>query len=173
VRWGGWDVRKIWGGSLNDEGVSCPFGTIKLPIDIWYCKKTEKACPIQAWLHPPEFKRLNEYCEADEKTKDGIRSAVLSGKYNGFHHLPGRRLCATHTGAINRRYFYEHDLFWLRDFLNIDNREMRIKIIKADINPNIYYCRICGKCLIEILKKLNVDDSIVESAKSKMRLKII
>ena len=153
---------------MNNDIIDCPFGTVKLPIDIWYCKKTKKACPIQANLHPPNLKELDNYCEADEETRNGIKSAILSGKYDGSHHLPGRHLCATHSGAENRRYFHSKDLYWLRDFLEIDNIEMRKRIIHADINPNVYYCKLCGECIINIMKKLSVDDSIIESTKEKI-----
>lgn len=31
----------------SPSAVNCPESTVKLPIDIWYCKLEDKACPIQ------------------------------------------------------------------------------------------------------------------------------
>ena len=145
----------------NEENrINCPFGSIKLPIDLWYCKLTKQACPIQAWLDPPEFAKLERYCKGDEKTKAGIKETIQTGLYKGQHHLPGRYLCPLcKSSKGSRRYFYEGDLYWLSDYVDIDTCETRSKIVKAGISLAIYSSKICKDCLDKVLDKIGAKQS--------------
>lgn len=143
---------------FGGRGINCPFGTIKLPIDLWYCKLTEKKCPIQAWVDPPEFVRFDEHCEADQHNKDGVKQVILSGEYRGEHHLAGRYLCATHKSrAVNRSYFNAHDLFWLGDYIDLDSSDTRVKMIKSKVSITYASGHICKECLDKALRKLGVE----------------
>lgn len=141
--------------SDKENGIDCPFGTIKLPIDLWYCKLTKQACPIQAWLDPPAYTNFERYCKGDEKTKAGIKEAIRTSKYKGQHHLPGRYLCPLcKSSKGSRRYFYEGDLYWLCDFVDIDSYETRCNIVKARISLAVYSSKICKDCLDKVLDKM-------------------
>ena len=67
--------------------VDCPEGHIKLPIDLWHCKITRTACPIQAQIDTESWAKFHRHCLAGTERQHGIKAAITSGEYNGFHHM--------------------------------------------------------------------------------------
>jgi hypothetical protein len=80
-----------WRGT--DDIPNCPEGAIRLPIDLWVCKLTDEKCPIQAQVFVGEPEKFLGGCLAPQDRKQEILDAVAQGKYDGFHHVPGRFLC--------------------------------------------------------------------------------
>ena len=143
---------------LGGRGINCPFGTIELPIDLWYCKLAKKRCPIQAWVDPPDFVRFEEHCEANQHNKDGVKKVILSGEYRGEHHMAGRDLCAAHNSrAVNSRYFYANDLFWLGDYVDLDSTDTRVKMIRRKVSITYASGYVCKDCLDKALRKLGIE----------------
>lgn len=77
----------------DDDAPNCPEGAVKLPIDLWVCKLVKETCPIQAQVFIQEPERFFSGCLAPEARKQEIFATVARGKYDGFHHVPGRYLC--------------------------------------------------------------------------------
>ncbi|TET42628.1 MAG: hypothetical protein E3J66_03275 [Dehalococcoidia bacterium] len=141
----------------NTNGMNCPFGTIKSPIDLWYCKITREACPIQAWIDLPAFASFDQYCKADESTKTGVKETIRTGRYKGELHLPGRYLCPLCKPSKGPwRYFPESELYWLKDYIDTDSYETRAKILKAGIPLAACSSKICKGCLVKVLDKLGI-----------------
>ena len=82
-----------WRGS--NEAPNCPEGAIRLPIDLWVCKLTDETCPIQAQVFVQEPDQFFGGCLAPQERKQQILDTVSQGKYDGFHHVPGRFLCVS------------------------------------------------------------------------------
>ncbi len=80
-----------WRGS--NEAPNCPEGAIRLPIDLWVCKLSNETCPIQAQVFVKEPEQFLGGCLAPKERKQQILDTVAQGKYDGFHHVPGRFLC--------------------------------------------------------------------------------
>ncbi len=135
--------------------MDCPEGKLLEPIDLWQCKLTGKLCPIQADVDPPSFSKFGRYCEAPVETQEGIKKAINKGEYRGFHHLPGRYLCPTCKSSKGSwKYFYEHELFALSDYVDVTATEVRERMIKRHVSLSTASSNICRECLEKVLAKL-------------------
>jgi len=129
---------------------NCPEGTIKLPIDLWYCKLVHKACPTQAQVLLDEPERFFHYCLATEERKHQIFDTVATGKYNGFHHVPGRYLCVMceqKRGNSNFSYHYPWELTCLEAYYPISPSDwptIRSKLRKHGITLSAASSALCA-----------------------------
>ena len=119
----------------SEETPNCPEGTVKLPIDLWYCKLAETACPIQAQVFLGDRAAFFDGCLAEEGRKEAIYRAVEGGKYGGFHHVVGRGPCShcelTRGSDRSLTYFYPWELSCLKDFAPfVPERDME-KVVRA------------------------------------------
>lgn len=87
----GMDWIKKWKGFPGS--VNCPEAYIELPSDIWKCRITREICGIQAQVPINDKKNFLALCNASEEWKEKIFQTIISEKYTGFHHIPGRYLC--------------------------------------------------------------------------------
>lgn len=103
-----------------EDTPNCPEGSIKLPIDLWYCKLVREVCPIQAQVFLDDRTAFLEGCLADEERKVSIYEALREGKYGGFHHVVGRGPCTdceVERGSDrSSTYYYPWELSRLEDF---------------------------------------------------------
>jgi len=134
--------------------MDCPFGKLVEPVDLWHCKITGKLCPIQADVDPPDFSKFDEYCEAPAERLGGIKKAIRSGEYQGFHHLSGRYLCPTCKPSKVWKYFYEHELFALDDYVDVATIEVRKRMIRRGVSLAAASSDICRHCLEKALYNL-------------------
>lgn len=148
--------------------MNCPEGKLKIPVDIWYCKLVNKACPIQACIDTDEWSTFHEFCLADSNRQQKIHEAIVTGKYNGFHHMPGRYLCPmcgpSRKGNWERAYHYPWDLRPLSLFVPYDEEQLRVEIIKHHLPASAQVGDLCEKCLTKVLKRLGLP-SLEEQAR--------
>ena len=139
--------------------INCPEGKIKLPVDLWYCKLTLKACPLQASIDTENWDSFNRYCLASKERQDGIRQIIISGKYTGFHHMVGRFLCPTcklNDGDNWRSYHYPWQLEPLETYVPYDEETLRLEIIKHNIPASAQFGFLCRNCLNDLLNRLGL-----------------
>lgn len=138
----------------------CPEGTLELPIDIWHCKLTGTACPIQAEIDPGDWASFHSHCLASSERQAGIQQAIETGKYDGFHHMPGKWLCPTckpaRSGNPNRQYHFEWELLPLRPFVPYEEHRLRIELLKRHIPMTALSGHLCRDCLDDILRRLDL-----------------
>lgn len=141
--------------------LNCPHGMIKLPIDLWYCRLFNQACPVQASINTQNWEQFHGQCLAAPDRQGGIRQAIESGKYTGFHHMPGRYLCPTCKSRKDswRAYHYPWELQPLSLFVPYDEETLRLEIIRCNIPGAAQFSYLCEKCLNEILAKLGLASS--------------
>lgn len=92
---------------------NCPEGAVDLPIDLWTCKLEKKTCPIQAQVFLDDPDTFFRQCLAPSDRRQEIFDTVAAGKYDGFHHIPGRYLCVAcqHDGKAEAfQYHYPWEL---------------------------------------------------------------
>ncbi|WP_305947136.1 hypothetical protein [Vreelandella aquamarina] len=133
--------------------VNCPEGFVKLPIDIWCCKLTGEACSIQASVNPEDEPGFRHGCHADSDKQDKILKTIRTGKYDGFHHVPGRSLCiACEEKGGKKESFYYH-FPW--EFAELDvaigqTYEETIGLLaKNGISLSYVMCPLCASCCYE------------------------
>lgn len=140
--------------------IHCPEAKIELPIDLWYCKLKDQACPIQGIINTDSWVTFNEHCLAPNDRREGIQESISSGRYTGFHHIPGRYLCPmckpSRKGNWERAYHYPENLQHLQLFVPYDEETLRTKIIKKNIPSVAQFGRLCRKCLNDILYRLGL-----------------
>jgi len=140
--------------------INCPEGMIKLPIDLWYCKIVDEACPLQSSIDTEDWPKFHSHCLAPKKRQDEIQLAITSGKYSGFHHMPGRYLCPTcrssRKGHWERAYHYPWDLRPLLAFVPFDEETLRLEIIRRGIPSSSQFSHLCRNCIDDILGKLGL-----------------
>jgi len=138
--------------------LNCPEGKVELPIDIWYCKIIDKLCPIQAWIDTEHWEVFDEKCIAQEPRKSGVKRAITTEQYRGFHHILGQYLCPlcrpSRTGSHNRRYHYPWQLFLLRDYVPVADDDLNLELVRNGLSTAPLYSAICRTCLNEVLAKL-------------------
>ena len=144
--------------SFDETHVNCPQAFILLPLDAWYCKNTKQNCPIQGWLDMSNKANFFKSCLVQEKVKNGIWGSIVQGKYRGFHHVPGRYLCALcENDNINYNYHYPWELTILSDHCKINeiwhNPERAKQLIKNGF-PRSSFGYLCAKCFIKVSKFL-------------------
>jgi hypothetical protein len=77
----------------NSEIVHCPDGFLELPIDFWRCKINKELCPIQSLVYIDNKENVWAGCHTSKEKQDQIFNTIKARKYDGFHHILGRRLC--------------------------------------------------------------------------------
>lgn len=121
----------------GDEATpNCPEGRVKLPIDLWYCKLFDRACPLQAQVFVDDPGVFFQGCLADEERKANIYRTASEGQYGGFHHVVGRGPCPhceiRRGSEKSRSYFYPWELSCFRDFAGlVGDRDVESMLIKA------------------------------------------
>ncbi len=145
---------KRWQGSPGV--VNCSESKVKLPIDMWYCKLKDTPCPIQGQVfldHPEQF---FQGCLVSSERKRQIFDTVATGKYEGFHHVPGRYLCVScehegRNGSVGYHYPWELTLFSAYcPLFEHDGPEIRQKLLIKGINltsASIALCAVHAKQL--------------------------
>lgn len=129
----GMDWIKKWKG---DAGcVNCPEVYIQLPNDVWKCKITREDCGIQAQVPINNKKKFFVWCNASEERKEKIFNTIKTGKYNGFHHIPGRLLCVQCAEdkwkKRNQHYHYPWELVSVSDCLDFSG-EFELKELETE-----------------------------------------
>jgi len=134
----GMDWIEKWKGSPGY--VNCPKGYIELPIDIWKCKIIREDCGIQAQVPITEKKKFLTWCKVSEERKEQIFETILSGKYTGFHHIPGRLLCVQCRSdkwkKKNEHYHYPWELVSVSDCVDFS---AKFKPEKSEIDDILDY----------------------------------
>jgi len=134
--------------------VTCPEGTIKLPIDLWYCKITRNPCPIQAQVPIDDLGIFLDGCDASPTRAESIFRTVQSGLYSGAHHVPGRYLCVgcrRRRGGPLIRYRYPWELQLASDLVlgtDLDHATMRRALILSDLPVAFMYTAVCPNCAL-------------------------
>ncbi|EOV9410016.1 hypothetical protein ACN5W3_004472 [Vibrio parahaemolyticus] len=145
-------------GSSSGKYVNCPQAYVELPIDLWKCKFSKKACQIQAMVNTKDKEEFVNKCTATETQKEGIYTAIQDGKYSGFHHVPGRYLCV--GCEVNPKiknsfqYHYELEMQKVDELIDISDAEW-IEIMSKDnsITRAFTYCSVCTDCAISFIEK--------------------
>lgn len=141
--------------SENKNKINCPQSRIELPLDAWYCKTAKTACPRQGQLDMSEKNSFFTTCLLSEETKKGIWNAIISGKYKGFHHVPGRFRCGLcDKPQINYNYHFPWELTSLGDHCDISsiwNNIKRAKELILDGFPRgAISTKLCSECFLKV-----------------------
>jgi hypothetical protein len=122
------------------EAPNCPEGAIRLPIDSWVCKLTDKTCPLQAQVFLQAREEFFKGCLASQDRKRQIFNTVVQGKYDGFHHIPGRFLCKScekERKKLSFRYHYPWELTFVTAYYPFDLEQDWPTLLKKFGNNNI------------------------------------
>ena len=150
-----------WMGSSRT--VNCPEGYIKLPIDIWCCKLTHSPCNLQAQVTLQDQALFISTCAAPENKKAGIFNAVTDGRYNGFHHVPGRNLCPTCQGDTDEHnpfnYHYHFELTLVPKLFGIakerEFESLRREASYSGLPSYALACGLCPPCAMRVVSSLD------------------
>lgn len=141
----------------NAYAVNCPEGRSTQPIDLWYCKLSEAACPLQAKVFLDSREAFIAGCTAPTSRKDDIFRIIKEGQYKGFHHVPGRYLCSTCTHK--NPYYYPFEMTLLPPLLGVNDETSRKALKRTLLNShlplNLTYCRLCPKCALKFSTTIN------------------
>lgn len=151
-------LRQFRGG---EDAPNCPEGAIKLPIDLWVCKLVHQTCPIQAQVFIEEPERFFSGCLAPPERKKQIFDTVAQGKYDGFHHVPGRYLCVSCEREGKKpslRYHYPWELANLEAYYPfvlgrdwpVVRRRLRNKITLSMVST-----ALCAYHCVQLLQQLD------------------
>jgi hypothetical protein len=145
-----------------DERVNCPEGFIKLPGDIWCCKLTGQICMLQSSIDPNDMENFTAGCHlADAHKKAQVFNAVSTGKYDGFHHVPGRYLCVACEEAGEKKESFWYHYPW--EFAELDvalglSYEQCLALLTILSLPRVYVsCPLCAECCKRIATDLRPD----------------
>jgi len=142
----------------NEEIVNCPEGKCKQPIDVWYCKLSDKICPTQAQVFLVNKDEFLSKCLADERKKNDIFDIIIKGKYNGAHHVIGRYLCPLCDNKSflreNDKYHYYFELYSLEHYFDVFNYKFRKDFLLKRIDRRAYYS-LCSECFMETVSKID------------------
>lgn len=137
----------------NGTTITCPWGYVELPIDLWGCKITGRRCPIQAQVWPDDEQRFLQGCEAPDDTKTAILETVRSGRYEGGHHVPGRYLCTlcrSRPVKESYKYHYPWELQLLSNMIDLNDEgrrsDVRRELVQRGVNPAALYTALCPAC---------------------------
>jgi hypothetical protein len=141
-----------WSG--QGDSVNCPEGYIKLPIDLWCCKISSQICQLQANISLDDKESFLKGCHAPNNKKDAILKTVLSGRYEGFHHVPGRYLCVAceAKGGKKGTFFYHYP--W--EFAELDlalgetYENTHRNLITRGWPTTFVSCPVCASCCYEL-----------------------
>ena len=147
-----------WKNQGTDHLINCPQGFIELPIDLWKCKFNNSMCNLQAQVDINDKETFFKKCTAQDEQKNGIFSAITEGKYDGFHHVPGRNLCVVCEANPKKKgsyqYHYEIEMQFIEDIVNTPENEMLRVIANSTYPSNIKYCALCTDCALEVVSNL-------------------
>ena len=148
--------------SGNPEIPNCPEGALELPSDVWICKLSKNPCPIQAMVFTMDRDLFIENCLVASPRKEQIFETVKSGKYDGFHHVPGRFLCVeceNEQKQTNFKYHYPWEMTHIEDCVplppSLTRPSFRILLKKKGLNPSAANNALCAIHCQELAQKLN------------------
>ena len=147
----------FWSTGGTDDEIQCPEGYIELPADIWMCKLNKQICFLQCAVQLNNQSNFFQKCHAPIERKVNIFKTIENGKYKGFHHMPGRYLCAAcEDKAVKKRYsFYHYQWeFAELDFAIGKSYEATEKLLTKIGLPTFYVSvPICSNCCFEFAEK--------------------
>lgn len=149
-----------WQSSESSGITNCPEGAIKLPIDLWACKLVRQTCPIQAQVFMSDRERFFAGCLAPKERKQEIFETIASGKCAGFHHIPGRYLCARCEEAGGKPYAHFHypwELASLEDFAPFEPMRDILAVLRAGLSRAAVLHPLCTKHAVEVAQVLYPD----------------
>lgn len=150
---------EFWKG--REENVNCPEGFVKLPLDMWCCKITGEACSLQASINPEDESGFRRGCHADSDKQDKILKTIRTGKYDGFHHVPGRSLCVACEEKKGKKESFYYHYPW--EFAELDvaigeTYEEAIRLLsRSGVSQSYVMCPLCASCCYEEAIRLNPD----------------
>jgi len=159
------DIRGMaWISKWKRQGsiITCPEAYIDLPIDLWKCKLNKMSCGLQAQVDVYAKIKFLKHCHAPRDRKLEIFNTIASGRYNGFHHIPGRYLCVQ---CAHNKEKYKYDFYhypW--ELINVTDviaqeydstLKIRKQLIKNDINPSVAHSATCANCTKQIINKIS------------------
>ena len=156
---------EFWKG--RGEGVTCPEGFVKLPIDLWCCKLTGEPCSLQASVNPEDEAGFRHGCHADSDKQDKILKTIRAGKYDGFHHVPGRYLCVACEEKGEKKESFNYHFPW--EFAELDvaigqtYEETLVSLVKNGKPRNYVMCPLCASCCYE--EAIRFDSGLGEQLK--------
>ncbi len=145
--------------SSNEEQTNCPEGCISLPADIWKCKLTNEVCALQSSIDKCNKMNFIELCHAPELKKEQIWETIKDGKYQGFHHVPGRNLCICCDIKDKKKESFKYHYPW--EFAELDvaicsTYENTYKELERNNLPIHYVMSpLCAECCYELAVKLH------------------
>jgi hypothetical protein len=144
--------------NIRGSSVSCPEGFLNKSTDSWYCKLNEKICMLQASVDTSDEKHFMDGCHAEEEKKKAIFKAILTGKYSGFHHVPGRYRCiACESKDIPCEKYELHfrfEMSGLDKALKISNNKLLRLLKRHGQNTNYALTLLCAPCCLELAQIL-------------------
>ncbi|QSB01428.1 hypothetical protein JWZ98_00180 [Methylomonas sp. EFPC1] len=145
--------------SRPDGQVNCPEGAIDLPSDVWVCKLSGNMCHLQAAISTERKAEFFTKCHAPHSKKEAIFKIVESGRYRGFHHVPGRYLCVAceAKGGKKESFFYHYpwEFAELDVALHWSYEEALPRLSAANIPVNRVMCPLCASCCRDLAVQLN------------------
>jgi hypothetical protein len=145
-----------WSG--EGDNINCPEGAIKLPIDLWCCKLSGEVCQLQANISLSDEASFLKGCEASDRKKEEILRTVRSGRYDGFHHVPGRYLCVSceAKGGKKESFFYHYpwELAELDLALGESFEATHEDLIRRGWPTTLVACPLCASCCYELATTL-------------------
>lgn len=149
---------QFWKNQGTEHLCNCPQGYIELPIDLWKCKIDNSICNLQAQVDITDRDTFFSKCAAGEEQKNGIFSAITEGKYDGFHHVPGRNLCvmceANPKTKGSYQYHYEIEMQFIEEIVGNSEDEIQRIVARSSYPSNIKYCAICTDCALKVINDL-------------------
>ena len=135
--------------------IDCPQAYIDLPIDNWKCKDSKGPCPLQGQLDISNQNLFLSRCLVSEERKKGILNAITTGKYNGFHHIPGRYLCGLcNKPRRNYNYHFPWELTRLYDHCELDSIRNDVnrarELILEGFSFSALSSALCGECFLKV-----------------------
>ncbi len=148
-----------WSKEKDNKKINCPEGYIKLPIDLWCCKLSKEMCSLQANIPLDNKDQFLDGCHANEQRKEDIFNTVSNGKYDGFHHVPGRYLCVACENKKKKTNSFSYHYPW--EFAELDialgksYEETRVILTKKSLPSTYVSCPLCASCCNEIATKID------------------
>jgi hypothetical protein len=148
----------------ESHDVRCPEGFVDLPLDAWSCKLTKQPCRLQAFVPMNDRAAFSAGCHAASEKQEQIFSTIRAGKYTGFHHVPGRYLCARcediRNGANAYCYHFHWEMARLDAALGIDNDALDRQINAKQLARPYVFTRLCARCCLEMARILSPEKAV-------------
>lgn len=147
--------------SKKDNSINCPEGCINLPEDVWNCKLSGNVCDLQANIELDNTKNFLEKCTANEHKKLQILNTIETGKYDGFHHVPGRLLCISCKDKKNKKESFKYHYPWEFAELNVSicssYEETLTELKDLGISELNASSPICSQCCYDLATRIHPD----------------